>query len=131
MDDDEVEEEENTATGSVSKELVWETITPIKELDVKAQSKFTDTSRGLPEGKALWRSYFDFSTYDDNKFENYPSKSDQDDEELLEAWYDRSVRTIQACLANMGIKWAPKEHDIGTKFKQNEGCHDRVCTTLT
>ena len=130
MDDDD-EEERNMATGSVSKELVWETITPIKELDVKAQSKFTDTSRGLPEGKALWGSYFDFSTYDDNKFENFPSESDQDDEELLEAWYSRSTRTIQACLANMGIKWAPKEHDIGTKFKRNEGRRDRVCTTLT
>ena len=71
----------------------------------------------------MWRSWFDFSTYDDNKFENFPTASDQDDEELLEAWYSRSTRTIQACLANMGIKWAPKEHDIGTKFKRNEGRH--------
>mgnify|MGYP000238570775 FL=1 len=84
----------------------------------------------MPEGKTLWGKHFDISTYDDNKFEKFPSQSDQDDEELLEAWYDRSVATIQACLANMGIKWAPKEYQP-TKFKRNDGRRDRVCTTLT
>ena len=128
MDDDDDDDEANTATGSV--ELVWNTITPIKAFkDVKVQHKFTDSS-WLPEGKTLWGSHFDTSTYDDNKFEKFPSQSDQDDEELLEAWYDRSVGTIQACLANMGIKWAPKEYQP-TKFKRNDGRRDRVCTTLT
>lgn len=99
MDDDDDDDEANTATGSV--ELVWKTITPIK--DLKFQNKFTDSSRGysLPEGKTLWGEHFDISTYDDNKFETFPSLSDQDDEELLEAWYYRSVGTIQACLANI------------------------------
>ena len=40
MDNDEVEEEENTAT-SRSIELVWETKTPIKELDVQTLNLFS------------------------------------------------------------------------------------------
>ena len=30
------------------------------------------------------------------------------------------VNTIQAWLANIGIKWVPKEYDLGTRFKQTK-----------
>ena len=40
MDVDDVEEEENTPS-SLPKALVWETITPIKELDVQTLNLFS------------------------------------------------------------------------------------------
>ena len=29
-------------------------------------------------------------------------------------------KNTRVCLANMGIKWVPKEHNIGTKFKRKK-----------
>ena len=48
MNVDDIEEEENTAASSVPKELVWESITPIKELDVDVQRIFME--RGFLDG---------------------------------------------------------------------------------
>ena len=86
-------------------------------------------------GHRYGKSQFDVHAYDDNNFEPLLSESERNDEGRFRVWKTISARKIQACLKNMGIKWAPKEHDIGTKFKRKEDDEPkrrvRVCTTLT
>ena len=135
---DNVEEEENTTTSSI--ELVLRTITPIKDSDGIIDPVMDDvdvpSDQQYGTGRRYGQSQFDVHAYDDNNFEPFLNEIDQNDEGRFRAWRTISARKIQACLKNMGIKWAPKEYDIGTRFKRKEEDDEhkrrvRVCTTLT
>ena len=137
MDDDDDEEEYETVNHHY--QLVLRTITPIKDSDGIIDPVMDDvdvpSDQQYGTGRRYGQSQFDVHAYDDNNFEPFLNEIDQNDEGRFRAWRTISARKIQACLKNMGIKWAPKEHDIGTKFKRKEDDEHkrrvRVCTTLT
>ena len=77
-------------------------------MDGKIELIFEDVD--LPSGhrygnsRCYGKSQFDVRAYDNNKFEEFLSESEPNDKGKFAARRTRSARTIQVCLANMGIK---------------------------